>query len=173
MAGEITDIAEVITEAALAEFGSLAAGDQGLLDRLAPGERVCAATPFDYPGRRGPVLVHLVPGEAGDEGPRPVRVSDGGALVRSLDEQGMDLALDVIVSKTVFHAVKEVEGARIGAGELWLESNLAELPTDLWRFLQLIAELLGLRHAKYKDALTQLSCRGERAEDLFNWQISV
>jgi hypothetical protein len=173
MAGQIIDLVAGIPDSTEGEFGSLTSGDQRLLDRLAQGERVRVVTPFDYPGRRGPVLVHLIPGEAGAEGPQPVRISDGGALIQSLDEQGLDLCLDLIVSKTVFHAVKEVEGARLAAGELWLESNLAELAMDLWRFLQLVAELLGLRHAKYKDALLHLSCPGERAQDLLNWQIGA
>ena len=43
------------------------------------------------------------------------------------------------------------------------------LPADLWRFLQLMAELVGLRHSKYKDALLHMSRRGEQEPDLINW----
>jgi hypothetical protein len=152
-----------------AEFSALIGGDQLLLARLAEGERMRATTSFYYPARRGPVVVYLVPGPAGPSGRRPVRISDGGDLMKSLDEQGLDLSVDMVVSKTVFHAVKEVEGANVGSGELYIDSTSEDVPADLWRFLQLIAELLGLRHSKYKDALLQLSCRSERAPDLTNW----
>lgn len=162
-------MAEGMTDIGVAEFTGLAAGDRCLLDRLERGERLCAATPFRYPGRRGPVVVHLIPVVSEVSGPRRVLMSDGGALIRSLDEQGLDLSVDMIVSKTVFHAVRETEGARIGSGELYLDSTVEDLARDLWRFLQLLAELIGLRHSKYKDALVQLSRRGERAPDLINW----
>ena len=161
---------EGMRDVGIAEFAGLAAGDPRLLARLANGERICAVTPFWYPGRRGPVVIHLVPEASDSANPWRVTISDGGGLIKSLDEQGLDLAVDPIVSKTVFHAVKEVEGALVGSGELLLESSVDDLPADLWRFLQLIAELLGLRHSKYKDALVQLSRRGEKASpDLINW----
>ena len=75
----------------------------------------------------------------------------------------------MIVSKTVFHAVRDVKGANIGSGELYIDSDLAHLPADMWRFLQLMAELVGLRHSKYKDALLHMSSRGEQQPDLINW----
>jgi hypothetical protein len=152
------------------EFVALVAGDERLLARLASGERMRAQTPFRYPGRRGPVVVHLIPGAAGEAGPRPIRISDGGHLIKSLDEQGLDLSVDMIVSKTVFHAVRQVEGANVGSGEVYLDSTLDSVRSDLWRFLQLVVEIVGLRHSKYKDALLQLSRRQERAPDLIGWE---
>ena len=160
---------EGFTDLDLAGFTSLLAGDQRLLGRLARGERMRATTPFRYPGRRGPVMVELTPGLARASGARQVRISDGGELIKSLDEQGLDLSVDMVVSKTVFHAVKEVEGACVDAAELSIDSTPEDVPADLWRFLQLMAELLGLRHSKYKDALLQLSCRSDRAPDPSNW----
>ncbi len=153
----------------IVDFANLVAGDRRLWERLEKGARVSAVTPFRYPGRRGWIVLHVTPivSEAG--GPRRVLITDGGALIRSLDEQGLDLTVDIIVSKTVFHAVKEVEGAFVESAELCLASTVDALAADLWRFLQLVAELSGLRHAKYKDALVQLSRRGEGAPDLINW----
>jgi hypothetical protein len=162
MAGETKDLDYV-------EFKGLMAGDQRLLTRLARGERMRATTPFHYPGRRGPVIVYLVPDPEGHSGQRRVRISDGGDLIRSLDQQGLDLSVDMVVSKTLFHAVKEVEGASVGAGELYLDSTPEDVPADLWRFLQLMSELLGLRHSKYKDALTNLARHSETDPDLINW----
>ena len=162
-------MAEGTTDIGVAEFASVTAGDRPLLERLERGERLWAVAPFRYPGRRGPVVVHLIPVVSEVTGPRRVLISDGGDLIKSLDEQGLDLSVDMIVSKTVFHAVKEVEGARVGSGELYLESTVEDLAGDVWRFLQLLAELVGLRHSKYKDALLQLSRREERAPDLINW----
>ena len=77
--------------------------------------------------------------------------------------------MDMIVSKTVFHAVKDVKGANVGSGELYIDSDLTQLSADLWRFLQLVSELVGLRHSKYKDALLHLSQRGDQQPDLINW----
>ena len=162
MAGETKDLNHV-------EFTGLLAGDRQLLTRLERGERMRTTTPFHYPARRGPVIVYLVPDSQVHSGERRVRISDGGDLIRSLDEQGLDLSVDMVVSKTLFHAVKEVEGASVGSGELWLDSTPEDVPADLWRFLQLISELLGLRHSKYKDALTHLSSRSETPPDLINW----
>jgi hypothetical protein len=152
-----------------ANFTGLMAGDQSLLASLARGEPMRATTPFYCPGRRGPVVVYLVPSPAELLGPRRVRISDGGDLIKSLDEQGLDLSVDMVVSKTVFHAVRQVEGANVGSGEVYIDSTPDDVPTDLWRFLQLTAELLGLRHSKYKDALLQLSRRSEDAPGLINW----
>ena len=41
---------EGVTDIGTAEFAELMAGDRRLLDRLAQGERICAVTPFRYPG---------------------------------------------------------------------------------------------------------------------------
>lgn len=140
---------------------ALLAGDRELCARLAAGHQLLVPTPFNYPGRRGTVTLHLLPGEPTVSGARPVRISDGGELIRVLDEQGLDLETDLILSKTVFHAVQEIPRAGLGGGQIYLDSNTADLPRALWRFLQLLAEILGLRHAKYKDALLQLSKRQE------------
>jgi hypothetical protein len=99
-----------------------------------------------------------------------VRISDAGGLIKSLDEQGLDLAVDMILSKTVFHAVKQVEGAGVSSGEIYLDSTTDAVPADFWRFLQLLIEIIGLRHSKYKDALVQLSRRQEPAPDLIGWE---
>ena len=157
------------TDTGYADFVRLAAGARHLLDRLAAGERLHVETPFRYPGRRGAVVIELVPGPAEVAGSRPVRLTDGGGLIKSLDEQGLDLAIDMVVSKTLFHAVKEVEGAGVASGEIYLDSTLDTVAADLWRFLQLVTELIGLRHSKYKDALLQLSRRPEDAPDLIGW----
>ena len=162
---------EGTTDTTHADFFSLAAGDQQVRDRLAKGERLRVQTPFRYPGRRGPIVLDLIPTDDFEVyGPRPVRVSDGGGLIRSLDEQGLDLSIDMIVSQTVVHAVKEVEGAGIGAGEVYLDSTSESVAVDIWRFLQLVCEILGLRHSKYKDALVQLSKRPGSGPDLIGWE---
>lgn len=158
----------------------LLAGDPRLRARLAAGERLRVETPFQYPGRRGPVRVLLTPGpEPGPEPVseaasgtslvRPVRISDGGDVIKSLDEQGMDLSVDMILSKTVFHAVRQQEGADIAGGEVFLDSTSDAITVDLWRFLQMVAEIVGLRHSKYKDALVRLSRRHD-APDLIGWE---
>ena len=154
----------------VAAFIGLVSRDQQVLGRLAAGESLRVQTPFRYPGRRGALVFDLVPGPTEFPGARPVRISDGGGLIRSLDDQGLDLSIDMVVSKTVVHAVKEVEGAGVGAGEVYLETTLDAVPTDVWRFLQLIGELMGLRHSKYKDALLQLSRRPEAGPDLIGWE---
>jgi hypothetical protein len=138
--------------------------------RLLAGERLHVRTPFRYPGRRGAVVVELIPGPAVAAGPRPVRMTDGGRVLRSLDEQGLDPSIDMVVSKTVFHAVKEVDGAGAGSGEIYLDSTSDTVTADLWRFLQLVTELIGLRHSKYKDALLQLSRRPKSVPDLIGWE---
>lgn len=153
----------------------LLAGDPRLRARLAAGECLRAETPFRYPGRRGPVVIQLTPdpGPGSDAGPgasvvRPVRISDGGDVIKSLDEQGMDLSVDMILSKTVFHAVKQQEGGTIASGEVCLDSTSDAITADLWRFLQLVSEILGLRHSKYKDALVHLA-RRQDAPDSSGW----
>jgi hypothetical protein len=188
MADEIQDISEV-------ELARLMAGEPRVLTRLAAGARIRAKSPFRYPGRRGPVVVYLTPrsakesdtslGEAPGALPdesatsagatagaaaasTPVRISDGGELIKSLDEQGMDLSVDMVLSKTVFHAVKETDGGTVAGGEICLDSAVGKVPADLWRFLQLVAEIIGLRHSKYKDALLRLS-RRQDAPDLLHW----
>jgi hypothetical protein len=162
-------VADGMRDIDIVDFASLVAGDRRVWERLEKGARVSAVTPFRYPGRRGWVVLHITPVVSEAGGPRRVLITDGGALIRSLDEQGLDLTVDMVVSKTLFHAVKEVEGAFVNSGEVCLASTAETLASDLWRLLQLIAELGGLRHAKYKDALVQLSRRGERAPDLINW----
>jgi len=162
------------------EFLRLLAGDRALRARLEAGEHLRATTPFHYPGRYGPIVIDLAPskgaaaegtsaaeGAAGAEKPS-IRISDDGDLLKSLDEQGMDLAVDMIISKTVFHAVKEIEGADLAGGLVYIDSDLDRVPADVWRLLQLIAELIGLRHSKYKDALLRLSRRAE-GPDLIDW----
>ncbi len=187
MAAEIHELSQV-------ELARLMAGEPRVLALLAAGERVRAKTPFLYPGRRGPVVVYLTPGpeaspaaaddaaagsapEGGGSVPapearaaslRPVRISDGGDLIKSLDEQGMDLSVDMILSKTVFHTVKQMEGGTVAGGQICLDSTVGKVPADLWRFLQLVAEIIGLRHSKYKDALLRLS-RRQDAPDLVHW----
>lgn len=170
------------------ELAGLMAGDPRPRARLAAGERFRAETPFYYPGRRGPVVVYLTPGPRvaaalpGSAAPagaapasapapaaRPVRISDGGDLIKSLDEQGMDLSIDMILSKTVFHAVKQLEGGAVAGGQVYLDSTSDNVAADLWRFLQLVAEIIGLRHSKYKDALLRLS-RRQDAPDLIGWE---
>lgn len=150
-------------------FVDLVAGDPLLRDRLESGERLLIETPFRYPGRRGAVFIDLIPGPDAVPGSRPIRMTDAGGLIKSLDEQGLDLSIDMVVSKTVFHAVKEVEGAGVGSGEIYLDSASDTVATDVWRFLQLVSELIGLRHSKYKDALLQLSRRPERSPDHTGW----
>ncbi|OFV84617.1 MAG: hypothetical protein A2W26_07900 [Acidobacteria bacterium RBG_16_64_8] len=121
------------------------------------------------------MVVQLTPGPfpappttASATGVRPVRISDGGGLLKSLEEQGMDLTVDMILSKTVFHAVRQTEGGDIVAGEGCLDSAPDTLAIDLWRFLQLVAEIIGLRHSKYKEALVRLARRQE-GPDLIGW----
>jgi hypothetical protein len=168
-------VAAEIHDLSRADLIRLLAGDPRLHARLAAGECLRAETPFLYPGRRGPVVVQLTPGPGpgpdvapGASAVRAVRISDGGGLIKSLDEQGMDLSIDMILSKTVFHVVKEHEGGTIAGGEICLDSTSDAVSVDLWRFLQLAGEILGLRHSKYKDALLHLS-RRQDAPDLIGW----
>lgn len=152
------------------EFLRLLAGDRAIRKRLEAGEHLRAVTPFHYPGRYGPIVVDLAPAEGPSTPGKPpsVRVSDAGDLLKSLDEQGMDLTVDMILSKTVFHAVKQIEGAGVAGGLVFIDSDLDNVPADVWRFLQLSAEIVGLRHSKYKDALVRLSRRHE-GPDLIDW----
>jgi len=164
-------VIEGSVQVAYADFLSLVSGEQRVMERLARGERLRLETPFRYPGRRGTVVLQLVPGAvSAASGSRLIRITDEGGLIKSLDEQGLDLSIDMVVSKTVVHAVKEVDGAGVSSGEVHLDSSLETVAADLWRFLQLIAEIIGLRHSKYKDALLQLSRRPESAPDLIGWE---
>jgi hypothetical protein len=163
-------VVERNTDLDYVDLAAFVAREQQVRDRLVAGVRLRVETPFRYPGRRGAVVVELVPGPPEISGSRPVRLTDGGLLIKSLDEQGLDLALDMVVSKTVFHAVREVEGAAVGSGEIYLDSTADTAAADLWRFLQLVTELIGLRHSKYKDALLQFSRRPENTPDLIGWE---
>jgi hypothetical protein len=183
------------------ELLALLAGDPDLLAHVTAGEGIRAATPFLYPGRMGPIILHLglapMPGlssgptemapleatsevpEAASpipaaqakqpEGPR-VRISDGGDLVKCLAEQGMELEIDMILSRTVFHAVRQLDGAGISTGHVYLDSEVEAVAANIWRFLQLLAEVLGLRHSKYKDALTQLERRRDADANAIGWR---
>ena len=146
---------EGTTDTGNADFLSLAAGDKRVRDRLARGERLRVQTPFRYPGRRGTVVLDLIPGAiSAASGSRLVRISDDGGLIKSLDEQGMDLSIDMVVSKTVVHAVKEVEGAGVGSGEVYLDSTADMVATDVWRFLQLVNETHRVEALEVQGCLT-------------------
>ncbi|MCE5255050.1 MAG: hypothetical protein LLG45_12755 [Actinomycetia bacterium] len=142
------------------ELLALLAGDVDLRLLLTAGERFRVETPFFYPGRHEPVVAYLAPAPQSGRPPiKSVRISDGGGLIEYLADQGMDLEVDMVLSKTVFHAVRQVEGAGIAGGQVYLDSTPDKVGTGLWRFLQLVIEVTGLRHAKYKDALLQLERR--------------
>lgn len=138
----------------LAEFVAMCLGEAAQIDRLRRDVRLAAETPFVYPGK-GPVMVFIQ-----SNGSR-VRLSEGGRLLRYLESQGMDLALDAVLSKTVFHALKETPGAGVGNGEVYLDTDPSQVAGALWGFVQAILEIVGLRHAKYKDALVRLSGVGD------------
>lgn len=148
------------------EFGLLLAGASVFLDGLRAGERLRAETHFRYPGRRGAVIIYLTPSL---EDRAKVRISDGGELLKSMEEQGMDLTVDMIVSKTVFHVIRETEGGRLAGGQVYVDTTFEKLVPDLWRYLQMVLELVGLRHSKYKDALVQLAKRQE-SPDLLGFE---
>jgi hypothetical protein len=82
----------------------------------------------------------------------------------------MELEIDMILSRTVFHAVRQLDGAGISTGQVYLDSPVESLATNLWHFLQLLAEVLGLRHSKYKDALTQLGRRLDAEARTIGWR---
>jgi len=138
----------------VAQFCELVTGEASWSDRLRTAARWAVATPFFYPGR-GRLAVFLV-----SDGER-VRMSEGGHLLRFLESQGMDMSLDVVISKTVFHAVQECPGMAIGAGQVSLDSTPDQLAADLARFVQMVVEIVGLRHSKYKDAIVQLARRSD------------
>ena len=131
---------------------------------LAQGDVLRAETPLRYPARRGPVVLFVEPSGTG-----AVRIHDGGGLLESLAEQGMDLSVDMVLSKTVFHAVRQQQRAGISQGRIYMDSSAAALSRDVWRFLQLVAELLGLRYCKYKDALLQLA-RNQEGPNSAAWE---
>ena len=134
----------------MAEYLRICGGDPEILGRLKLPGRFEIPTGFTYPGR-GPLSIFVV-----SDGSR-VRLSEGGRLLQYLEGQGMDMSLDLVISKTVFHAVQEVRGASIGSGQIGMESVAERMPTDLVQFVQLVIEIVGLRHSKYKDALVLLS----------------
>lgn len=144
------------------EFDRLVSGDPVQLERLRRTVRLAGASSFTYPSR-GPLVVFF-----SSDGSH-VRLSDGGRLIKYLESQGMDLTMDDVISKTVYHVVKEVPGAGMGSGEIYLESTPGTVVGDLPRFLQLVIEMIGLRHAKYKDALVKLA-RADDSGMLKNWE---
>ena len=144
------------------DFNRLAAGDPVQLERLRRTAKLAGASSFTYPAK-GPVVVFF-----SSDGSR-VRLSDGGRLIKYLESQGIDLAMDDAISKTVYHVVHEFPGAAMGSGEIYLDSTPDAVVDDIPRFLQLVIETIGLRHAKYKDAVVKLA----RANDggmLKNWE---
>lgn len=138
------------------EVMSLLSGDKTVSVRLGVPCALAGATTFTYPGK-GPLVLFLE-----SDGNR-IRVTDGGRLVKYLESQGQDLAVDPVLSRTVFHAVREVTGMGMGNGTVFLETSVGEVPETLPRFVQAIIEIIGLRHSKYKDALVQLSQRRDEA----------
>jgi hypothetical protein len=141
----------------LDEFARLSAGDIEILKRIAAPARMAVQTPFTYTGR-GPVVVFLV-----SDGSQ-VRLSEGGHLLKYLESQGMDLTMDLVLSKTVFHAIQETPGTRMGSGQVYMDTTPDKLVTDLPRFIQALLEVAGLRHAKYKEALIQLARASEKLD---------
>ena len=164
-------MSEGARELSYLELLALLAGDSELRARVAGGEQFRARTPFAYPGPQGAIDVHLAPAPgSGDPPVKSVRISDGGGLIRCLADQGMDIEVDMVLSKTLFHAVKQVEGAGIAGGEVYLDSPPDKVGAAIWRFLQLVAEVTGLRHAKYKDALLQLERRRSHEPGMGSWR---
>jgi hypothetical protein len=99
-----------------------------------------------------------------------IRITDCGGLVKYLAEQGMELEVDMVMSRTVFHAVRQWEGGGIAGSQVYLDSTAEKAGEDLWRFLQLVGEVIGLRHSKYKDALVQLERRREADSGVAGWR---
>ena len=133
-----------------ADYLRLIGGEPEFVDRLRRAGRFELPTGFMYPGR-GPMSVFIVSNGTS------VRLSEGGGLLKYLEGQGMDMAVDLVISKTVFHAVQDVGNTSIGSGQIAMETVPERVPQDLPRFVQLLIEIVGLRHSKYKDALVQLS----------------
>lgn len=158
---------------------ALLGGDSGLRARLADGARFRIETPFRYPGRQGAVVVTIgprpepEPGSAAPARPLPedaVRLADNGGLIKYLSEQGMELEIDMVLSRTVFHAIRQWEGTGIATGQVYLDSTAGRVSDDLWSFLQLVGEIIGLRHVKYKDALIQLERRRDADSNTTGWR---
>jgi hypothetical protein len=102
--------------------------------------------------------------------PGAIRIDDGGLLVKTLALQGMELEVDMIMSKTVFHAVRQQEGAGLKGSVVYVDSSADMVDADIWRFLQVAAEVIGLRHGKYKDALIQLEKRKDAEAGVLGWR---
>ena len=102
--------------------------------------------------------------------PGAIRIDDGGLLVKTLALQGMELEVDMIMSKTVFHAVRQQEGAGLKGSIVYVDSSADMVDADIWRFLQVAAEVIGLRHGKYKDALIQLEKRKDAEAGVLGWR---
>jgi hypothetical protein len=102
--------------------------------------------------------------------PGAIRIDDGGLLVKTLSLQGMELEVDMIMSKTVFHAVRQQDGAGLKGSVVYLDSSADMVDADIWRFMQMTAEVIGLRHGKYKDALIQLEKRKDAEAGVLGWR---
>ncbi len=136
------------------EFLLLLAGDPAFIQRLTQPMGLALPTPFVYPGAggvSGGVVLYVL-----SDGAR-VRLSEGGRLLRFLEGQGMGMGQDQVISKTVFHALQDTPGAGLGGGQLYLDATVESVAEAVPRFLQVLLELVGLRHSKYKDALVSLS----------------
>ena len=136
------------------QFAALSVGHASAVERLRSPGRFEVETAFVYPGK-GTVVVQIT-----SDG-QTVRFSDGGGLLLYLESQGMDLSMDPVISKTVFHALKETPGSSAARGQIYLDSTPDQVGVDLWRFLQIVVEIIGMRHSKYKDALVQLARAGD------------
>lgn len=134
------------------EVLALLAGDTSLVERLKQPCSFAASTAFRY-AKDDPIYIFIESDGA------KVRLSDGGKLFAFLETQGLDVTLDEIISRTVFHALREVPGMSMGGGRVFLDTAPNRVPEDLVRFLQAIIEIVGLRHSKYKDALVRLAQR--------------
>ena len=143
-------MADAFEQLTLSDYLRVCGGDHALVERLKAPGRLALPTGFTYPGR-GPLSVFVV-----SDGSR-VRLSEGGRLLQYLEGLGMDMSLDLVISKTVFHAVQDIGSASIGSGQISMETAPERMSQDLPRFVQLLLEIVGLRHSKYKDALVQLS----------------
>lgn len=136
------------------QFAALFIGHASAVERLRLPGRFGVETALVYPGK-GPLIIEIT-----SDG-QSVRLSDGGGLLLYLESQGMDLSLDPVISKTVFHAIKETPGCSAASGQIYLDSTPDQVGVDLWRFLQILVEMIGMRHSKYKDALVQLARTGD------------
>jgi hypothetical protein len=110
------------------------------------------------------------PAKATPPPPGAIRIDDGGMLVKMLASQGMELEVDMIMSKTVFHAVRQQDGAGLKGSTVYVDSTADMVDLDIWRFMQVVGEIIGLRHGKYKDALIQLEKRKEADAGALGWR---